>query len=161
MGLNLNKAIIAGNITHDIELRQTPSGISVASFSVAINRSKKGSDGNYIQETDFIDCQAWDKKAEFLGRNFRKGDPVCVVGSIRKRQWKANDGTNRYATEVVAEDILFAGSKTPQEGTEAHGGAKNTQQQMQMPQGQPVAPPSYSNNSARFEELKPDEDLPF
>lgn len=160
MGLNLNKAIIAGNITRDIELRQTPSGISVASFSVAINRSKKGSDGNYIQETDFIDCQAWDKKAEFLNRNFRKGDPVCVVGSIRKRQWKANDGTNRYATEVVAEDILFAGSKTPQEGTGAYGGA-NAQQQMQIPQGQPVAPPSYSNNSAQFEELKTDEDLPF
>lgn len=160
MTLNLNKAIIAGNITRDIELRQTPSGISVASFSVAINRSKKGKDGNYIQETDFIDCQAWDKKAEFLNRNFRKGDPVCVVGSIRKRQWKANDGTNRYATEVVAEDILFAGSKTPQEGTGAYGGA-NAQQQMQMPQGQPVAPPSYSNETARFEELKIDEDLPF
>lgn len=160
MGLNLNKAIIAGNITRDIELRQTPSGISVASFTVAINRSKKGKDGNYIQETDFIDCQAWDKKAEFLNRNFRKGDPVYVVGSIRKRQWKANDGTNRYATEVIAEDILFAGSKTPQEGAGAYGGA-NAQQQMQMPQGQPVAPPSYSNNSAQFEELKTDEDLPF
>lgn len=160
MTLNLNKAIIAGNITRDIELRQTPSGISVASFSVAINRSKKGEDGNYIQETDFIDCQAWDKKAEFLGRNFRKGDPVCVVGSIRKRQWKSNDGTNRYATEVVAEDILFAGSKTPQEDTGTYSGA-NTQQQMQMPQEQPVAPPSYSNKSARFEELKIDEDLPF
>lgn len=160
MTLNLNKAIIAGNITRDIELRQTPSGISAASFTVAVARSKKGKDGNYIQETDFIDCRAWDKKAEFLGRNFRKGDPVCVLGSIRKRQWKANDGTNRYATEVVAEDILFAGSKTPQEGTEAHGGA-NAQQQMQMPQGQPVAPPSYSNDAARFEELKTDEDLPF
>lgn len=160
MGLNLNKAIIAGNITRDIELRQTTSGISVASFSVAVNRSKKRVDGKYIQETDFIDCQAWDKKAEFLNRNFRKGDPVCVVGFIRKRQWKANDGTNRYATEVIAEDILFAGSKTPQEGTGAYGGA-NAQQQMQMPQGQPVAPPSYSNNSAQFEELKTDEDLPF
>lgn len=160
MGLNLNKAIIAGNITRDIELRQTPSGIAVASFTVAVTRSKKGSDGNYVQETDFIDCQAWDKKAEFLGRNFRKGDPVCVLGSIRKRQWKANDGTNRYATEVVADDILFAGSKTPQEGAETHGGT-NAQQQMQTPQEQPVVPPSYNNSNARFEELKTDDDLPF
>lgn len=160
MGLNLNKAIIAGNITRDIELRQTPSGISVASFSVAVTRSKKGTDGNYVQETDFIDCQAWDKKAEFLGRNFRKGDPVCVLGSIRKRQWKANDGTNRYATEVVADDILFAGSKTPQEGAGAYGGT-DYQPQAQTPQGQPVAPPSYSNETARFEELKTDDDLPF
>lgn len=159
MGLNLNKAIIAGNITRDIELRQTPSGISVASFTVAVTRSKKGTDGNYVQETDFIDCQAWDKKAEFLGRNFRKGDPVCVLGSIRKRQWKANDGTNRYATEVVADDILFAGSKTPQEGAETHGGTN--QQQMQTPQEQPVVPPSYNNSNARFEELKTDDDLPF
>lgn len=160
MGLNLNKAIIAGNITRDIELRQTPSGISVASFTVAVTRSKKGTDGNYVHETDFIDCQAWDKKAEFLGRNFRKGDPVCVLGSIRKRQWKANDGTNRYATEVVADDILFAGAKAQQEGEETHGVA-NAQQQMQMPQGQPVVPPSYNNDNARFEELKTDDDLPF
>ncbi len=159
MGLNLNKAIIAGNITRDIELRQTPSGISVASFTVAVTRSKKGTDGNYVQETDFIDCQAWDKKAEFLGRNFRKGDPVCVLGSIRKRQWKANDGTNRYATEVIADDILFAGSKTPQEDAETHGGTN--QQQMQTPQEQPVVPPSYNNSNARFEELKTDDDLPF
>lgn len=159
MGLNLNKAIIAGNITHNIELRQTPSGISVASFTVAVTRSKKGADGNYIQETDFIDCQAWDKKAEFLGRNFRKGDPVCVLGSIRKRQWKANDGTNRYATEVIADDILFAGSKTPQEGTETHGGAY-AQQQMQTPQKQPVAPPqSYSPGS--MQSIDTDSDLPF
>ncbi len=160
MGLNLNKAIIAGNITRDIELRQTPSGIAVASFTVAVTRSKKGSDGNYVQETDFIECQAWDKKAEFLGRNFRKGDPVCVLGSIRKRQWKANDGTSVAYRLVVADDILFAGSKTPQEGAETHGGA-NAQQQMQMPQGQPVAPPSYNNDNARFEELKTDDDLPF
>lgn len=159
MTLNLNKAIIAGNITRDIELRQTPSGISVASFSVAVNRSKKRADGKYIQETDFIDCQTWGKKAEFLGRNFRKGDPVCVLGSIRKRQWKANDGTNRYATEVIADDILFAGSKTPQEGAETHGGTN--QQQMQTPQEQPVVPPSYNNSNARFEELKTDDDLPF
>ena len=67
MTLNLNKAIIAGNITREIELRQTPSGISAASFTVAVARSKKGKDGNYIQETDFIDCQAWDKKAEATG----------------------------------------------------------------------------------------------
>ncbi len=133
MALNLNKVIIAGNITHDIELRQTQLGVSVASFSVAVSRGKKGTDGNYIQETDFIDCQAWDKKAEFLGRNFHKGDPVCVLGSIRKRQWKANDGTNRYATEVVADDILFAGAKA-QPGWNGDGLRAKPQQQIQLPQ---------------------------
>lgn len=150
MTLNLNKAIIAGNITRDIELRQTPSGISVASFTVAVARSKKGKDGNYIQETDFIDCQAWDKKAEFLGRNFRKGDPVCVLGSIRKRQWKANDGTNRYATEVVADDILFAGAKA-QPGWNGDGLRAKPQQQIQLPQELSAVPfPSDLDESLPF-----------
>lgn len=150
MTLNLNKAIVAGNITRDIELRQTPSGISVASFTVAVARSKKGKDGNYIQETDFIDCQAWDKKAEFLGRNFRKGDPVCVLGSIRKRQWKANDGTNRYATEVVADDILFAGAKA-QPGWNGGGLQAKPQQQIQLPQELSTVPfPSDLDESLPF-----------
>ena len=150
MTLNLNKAIIAGNITRDIELRQTPSGISVASFTVAVARSKKGKDGIYIQETDFIDCQAWDKKAEFLGRNFRKGDPVCVLGSIRKRQWKANDGTNRYATEVVADDILFAGAKA-QPGWNGDGLRAKPQQQIQLPQELNTIPfPSDLDESLPF-----------
>lgn len=150
MTLNLNKAIIAGNITRDIELRKTPSGISVASFTVAVARSKKGKDGNYIQETDFIDCQAWDKKAEFLGRNFRKGDPVCVLGSIRKRQWKANDSTNRYATEVVADDILFAGAKA-QPGWNGDGLRAKPQQQIQLPQELSAVPfPSDLDESLPF-----------
>ena len=160
MGLNLNKVIIAGNLTQDPELRQTQSGKSVVTFTVAVNRSVKNDDNTYRQETDFIDCQAWDKRAEFLSRNFRKGSAVCVLGGIRKRSWTDSSATKRYATEVLCDDILFAGVKSAQEGEEAHS-VENTQQQVQMPQGQPVAPPSYSNDTARFEELKIDDDLPF
>lgn len=135
MGLNLNKAIVAGNLTHDIELKKTPAGRSVVTFSVAVNRSKKQGDGSYERETDFIDCQAWEGRAEFLSRNFHKGDAVCVIGSIRKRQWKLQDGNIRYITEVIADEILFAGSKA------AEG----------KPAGQ----------APKFAELPIGEDLPF
>lgn len=111
MGLNLNKAIIAGNLTRDVELKKTPAGRSVVAFSIAVNRSRKQTDGSYAKETDFIDCQAWEERAEFLNRYFHKGDAICVSGRIQKRQWKSQDGNVRYITEVVAEEILFVGSK--------------------------------------------------
>lgn len=110
----LNKVIIAGNLTKDIEMRTTTQGTAVCSFTVAVNRKTKQSDGTYRDEVDFIDCNAWDKKAEFLHRYFRKGDGVCVLGTIRNRKWTDKDGKARTATEVLAEDITFNGEKAKQ-----------------------------------------------
>lgn len=158
MGLNLNKVIIAGYLTQDPELRQTQSGKSVVTFTVAVNRSVKNDDNTYRQETDFIDCQAWDKRAEFLSRNFRKGSAVCVLGGIRKRSWTDSSGTKRYATEVLCEDILFAGVKSAQEGEEARGGVHTPQTPSNAP-----AEPDFSAPAAQpnFTELNTNEDLPF
>lgn len=114
--LNLNKVILCGRLTADVEMRQAPSGVSVCSFSLAVNRklSKEGE-----QQTDFISCQAWRNTAEFISKYFKKGSSLCIVGSIQTRSWKDNNGNNRYATEVVVDEAMFVDSKNEPQATEA------------------------------------------
>ena len=102
---NFNKVIIGGRLTQDVELKTTPSGISVVSFSVAVNR--KGAE----RKTDFIDVTAWRNTAEFISKYFKKGSSICIVGTLQKREWTDNNGNKRYATEVVAEEATFVDSK--------------------------------------------------
>lgn len=106
---NLNKVILGGRMCADPELKTTPSGISVTSFSIAVNRSHKGKDGEV--QADFISVTAWRGTAEFICRYFKKGSSICVVGSIQTRTWTDGQGAKRYATEVVAEEAYFVDSK--------------------------------------------------
>ena len=108
--LNLNKAIIAGRITAEPELKSTPSGISVTSFTVAVNRSYRAKNGEQPQ-ADFINVTAWRQTAEFITRNFHKASSICIVGSIQTRSYTDKQGQKRYATEVVADAADFVDSK--------------------------------------------------
>lgn len=101
----LNKVTLMGRLTHDLELRSTPTGTTVCNFSLAVDRRSKD-DG-----TDFIDCIAWSKTAEFLCRNFGKGQLLAMVGHIQTRNWEDKMGNKRKAVEVVAEEFHFTGSK--------------------------------------------------
>ena len=105
---NLNKVILGGRLTADPELKTTPSGISVTSFSIAVNRSHKGKDE---VQADFVNVVAWRGTAEFICRYFKKGSSICIVGSIQTRTWTDGQGAKRYATEVVAEEAYFVDSK--------------------------------------------------
>ncbi len=113
--LNLNKVILGGRLTADVELKQTPSGVSVCSFGLAVNRKYSQ---NSEQQTDFINCTAWRGTAEFIAKYFRKGSAICIDGSIQTRSWKDNNGNNRYATEVVANEAMFVDGKNDEKGTE-------------------------------------------
>lgn len=106
---NFNKVILGGRLTSDIELKQTQSGISVASFSLAVNR-KYSKDGE--QQTDFINCTAWKGTAEFLAKYFGKGSSLCVVGNIQTRNYTDGNGQKRYTTEVIVDEALFVDSKS-------------------------------------------------
>ncbi len=103
----MNKVILMGRLTRDVEMRQTPSGASVARFSIAVNRRFKNSEGNY--DADFINCAAWRKTGEFIAQYFRKGSMIAVVGSIQTRSWDGQDGKRQYATEVVVDEAYFTG----------------------------------------------------
>lgn len=116
--LNLNKVILGGRLTADPELKQTPSGVSVCQFSLAVNRrySKEGE-----QSTDFINCTAWRNTAEFISKYFRKGSSLCVVGQIQTRSWMDQNNQKRYATEVLVDEALFVDSKSSAEQAETSG----------------------------------------
>ena len=112
-----SKAIIAGNITRDPELRSTPNGASVCSFSVAINRVYRDSNGEQKEEVSFIDCSAWGKLGEMIGQYAKKGSGVLVSGRLSQRTWEdKNGGGKRSRVEIVVEDFNFTGSARDNNG---------------------------------------------
>ena len=104
----MNKVILMGRLTKDVEIRQTPNNLSVARFTIAVNR-RFAKDGG--QQADFINCVAWRQTGEFIARYFQKGSMIAVVGSIQSRSWDGNDGKKQYATEVIVDEVYFTGSK--------------------------------------------------
>lgn len=102
----INKAIIMGRLTHEPELRQTGTGRPVCSFSIAVNN---GYGEN--RRTDFINCVAWNKTAEFVSRYFTKGKMIIVIGRITTRAWEDKNGKRCYETDVVADEVSFGESK--------------------------------------------------
>lgn len=110
----LNKAILMGRLTRDPELKQTQSGTSVCSFSVAVDRNFKGADGE--RQTDFISCVAWRSTAEFISKWFGKGAMIVVVGSIQTRRYQDKNGNDRTATEVIVEEAMFGESRRDSQG---------------------------------------------
>lgn len=146
----MNLAILMGRLTDTPELRKTNSGLSVTSFSIAINRRFK-QDGE--QQTDFINCVAWRQTAEFIANYFTKGSMIAVEGSIQTRKYTDRDGNNRTATEVVVNQAHFTGSKRDADG------AGSSYNRNEMPR---EVTPSYSNAvSGDFSEIADDDDLPF
>ena len=110
----LNKIVIMGRISHDLELRHTPGGKAVCSFTVAVDRDRKKEDGSY--DTDWIRCVAWGSKGEFIARHFEKGKPIVVEGRMQTRDCTDKDGNKRTATEIIARDIYFSLSDSSRNG---------------------------------------------
>lgn len=104
----LNHIAIMGRLTKDPELRRTGSGVAVTSFTVAVDRDFSN---NGEKETDFIDCVAWRGTAEFVERNFSKGEMIIVAGRLQIRSWTDKDGNKRKTAEVVADNVYFGDSK--------------------------------------------------
>lgn len=105
----LNHITIMGRITKDIELRRTPAGVAVASFTLAVDRDFKGNNGE--KETDFIDVVAWKNTAEFVYKYFGKGRAAVVSGRLQIRNWTDKDGNKRRTAEVIADNVYFGDSK--------------------------------------------------
>lgn len=115
MARSFNQVILMGNLTRDPELRQTPNGQNVCSFSLALNRSYKGSDGNWQEATDYIDVVAWGPLGERVAQYVTKGRPVLVNGRMQSRSWE-QEGQKRSKVEVVAQDVTFLGGRNDGEG---------------------------------------------
>ena len=104
----MNQVVLMGRLTHDPELRRTQSGTAVASFTLAVDRGFKDSDGE--RKTDFIDCVAWKGTGEFISKYFAKGQMMAVVGSLQIRDWTDKDGNKRYSAEVLVNRAYFTGN---------------------------------------------------
>lgn len=110
MARSFNQTILMGNLTRDPDLRQIPSGQSVCSFSLALNRSYKNKEGEWQEATDFVDIVAWGPLGERVAQYVTKGRPVLVSGRLQSRQWE-QDGQKRNKLEVVANDVTFLGGR--------------------------------------------------
>ncbi len=150
---SFNKVILVGNMTADPELKQTTSGTSVCSFSIAVNR-RFGKAEQGQPTVDFINIVTWSQRAEFVSRYFKKGNPILVCGQLQTRTWTDNQGQKRYATEVIADEVSFVGGSA---ATAASAPAGNTY----TPEA--YTTPSYNAgaSSAGFEEIPSDDSLPF
>lgn len=140
----INVVVLMGRLTADPELRTTPNGISVTSFSIAVDRAyqKAGTE----RQTDFINCVAWRQTAEFITKYFQKGSMIAVNGTLQQRSYTDKDGNKRTAYDVVIDNASFCGSK-------ADGSARPRSDE----------PASFSNaGMGDFEEITmSDDDLPF
>ena len=143
----LNKAILMGRLTRDPELRHTQSNTAVCAFSLAVNRDRKNQNGEY--DTDFIDCVAWGKQAEFVSQWFTKGALAIVVGRIQSRNWEDKNGSKRVSIEINTEKISFGESK------------KSREQTASARQAAQVEPPSFDLPNDDFSEIDDDSDVPF
>lgn len=122
MAKSLNQVTLLGRLTRDPELRQTPNGASVASFSLALNRSYKDSAGEWQEQTDFIDCVAWGPLAERLERMVKRGQRLLVNGRLSQRSWE-QDGQKRSKVEVVINDMTLIEQAGDQGDSNFGGGA--------------------------------------
>lgn len=110
----MNKAILIGRLTRDPEIRSTSAGTATTSFTLAVTRTYVNQNGE--READFINCVAWRKQAENIAKYCSKGSQVAVEGRIQTRSYDAQDGTKRYITEIIADNVTFLGSKGNSEG---------------------------------------------
>ena len=143
----INKAILMGRLTRDPELRHTGNGTAVCNFSIAID---SGYGDN--RSTDFINCVAWNKTAEFVEKYFTQGRMIIVIGRIQTRTWEGQDGKKNYTTEVVASEVSFGETKrSSDESASTFAPAASVASVPEMPEA----------TEDDFVTLETNDDLPF
>ena len=151
---NFNKVILGGRMTADPELKTTPSGIAVTTFTVAVNR-RFGGKGEGEAQADFFNVTAWRQTAEFITRYFRKASSICVMGSLQTRSWTDQNGQKRYATEIVADEAYFVDAKAEMTAAPAQ----------QTAPAQSYIPDAYTQpipqSAPNMQVLSADDELPF
>lgn len=161
----LNRVILMGRLVSDPELKTTPSGVSVTTFRIAVDRNyvKSGEE----RKADFFDIVCWRQTAEFVCRYFGKGSLIAVEGQLQSRTYQAKDGSNRYVVEVVADNVSFTGERRDNSNSGYSNQGYNQGYQNQNYGGsqvyqEPAQQTSYqSGSNADFQDMPLDDDLPF
>ena len=122
-GSNINRVVMTGNLTADPELRSLPSGTAVCSLRIASNsRRKNGSTGEWEDKPNYFNVTVWGAQGENAARYLSKGRPVAIDGRLEWREWEAQDGTKRQATDIIADSVQFLGSRDDAAGSGAFTG---------------------------------------
>jgi single-strand DNA-binding protein len=145
MAMSLNRAQLIGNLTRDPEVKQIPGGQTVATFGIATNFVWTDSAGEKQNKAEFHNVVAWRKLAEICGQYLRKGSKVYVEGRIQTRDWEAEDGTKRYRTEIVADNMIMLDSK----GNPTGGGGGDYEPPMRNAPGEDGSVPTSDDDSSK------------
>ena len=167
----INRIVLMGRLTADPEYKQTPNGVAVATFSIAVDRNFVS---NGERQTDFIPCVAWRAQADFVSRYFKKGSMIAVDGSLQTRKYTDKQGVNRTVFEVVIDQVSFTGSKAETGSTGGSNYYSGNAPQRTAPQynSAPAPKTSFAEppqggkafeicDFGDFEELDNDDGLPF
>jgi len=154
---SLNKVFLIGNLTKDPEVRYTPSGTAVCDLRMAVNRRYKGQDGEFHEDTCFVNVTAWGRQAETTGEYLRKGSSALVEGRLKFDEWE-REGQKHSRLSVVAERIQFMGGKESQSGG---GDGPRVSHAPEHVDPAPSAPSAPSAGDVRDDELQDDDNLPF
>lgn len=160
-----NKVIMLGRITQDLELKTTPAGVSVLSFSIAVDRrfQTKGEE----KKSDFFNCVAWRNEAEFISRFWTKGRPILIEGELQNRSYVDKNGQTRYITEIIVDRASFTGDKKPDGNGGSYAPAQGYPEPPPQHPGESTnSAPSASNGSYTAADFAPkggaaDDDYPF
>jgi single-strand DNA-binding protein len=158
---SLNRATLIGNVTRDPEVKYTPQGTAVVSFSIATNRSWKTESGEMKDAAEFHRIVAWDKLAEICGQLLKKGTRVFVEGRIQTRKWAGADGVDKYMTEIVITDMMLLDKRGDGEG-ESYSNAGGIEVPDDFESAAPAAPVKAAKPAKKAAEAVPaDDDIPF
>jgi single-strand DNA-binding protein len=155
---NINRVVMTGNLTADPELRSLPSGMSVCSLRIACNtRRKDGASGEWVDKPNYFNVTVWGAQGENAARYLSKGRPVAIDGRLEWREWEAQDGTKRQATDIIADSVQFLGSREDVgSGGSAAGNGVSQGSDVPVHEGdfQPAAAPVAAGGAG-------DDDIPF
>ena len=151
----MNQVQLVGNLARDPDYRTLQSGVTCCQFTVACQRKFKNAQGQY--DADFINCVAWRQTADFINRYFIKGNKIGLVGTLQTRSYDAQDGTKRYVTEVIVENVEFV---APRQDSGSSYGSPPPAQQRQQPQ-QRNEQQRMDMSGQGFQEVEDDDELPF
>ncbi len=155
----LNRVILMGRITQDLDLKNTPSGVSVLTFNIAVERSfaKQGEE----RQADFITCVAWRQTADFISKYFAKGRMIAIEGNLRTRNYEDKNGSKHYVTEVYVDNASFTGEAKQQSGTSNYNSQPQSYNQAPQKSVSEPAPTVSIGDIGDFEEILSDDGVPF
>jgi single-strand DNA-binding protein len=155
--MSINKVILVGNLGKDPELRYTPSGVAVATFSLATSERYKDKNGEWVDKTEWHNIVAWRQLAEICGKYLHKGKQVYIEGKLQTRSYDDRDGNKRYTTEIVADQMKMLGRSGEENGGQARSGGEFRQSRPASPASQST--PAYEDFADP--PFNPDDDIPF